>query len=59
MRVVYVLWMIAPSSSTPQPDVAHWLDFVAPLGVGGVWFACFLWLLKRRPLMPLAYRRAR
>jgi hypothetical protein len=32
-----------------------------PLGLGGVGFACLLWLIKRRPLLPvndLNYRHA-
>jgi hypothetical protein len=56
VRIVHVLWMVAPSSPTPQPHAVYWLDFIAPFGVGGVWFALFLWLLRRRPLMPLGYR---
>jgi hypothetical protein len=31
----------------------HWLDPLMPLGLGGIWFACFLWLLNRRPLIPI------
>jgi hypothetical protein len=39
----------------------HWMDLVMPLGIGGVWFAGLLWLIKRRPLLPvydLNYRYA-
>jgi hypothetical protein len=31
----------------------HWLDPLMALGLGGIWFACFLWLLNRRPLLPV------
>jgi hypothetical protein len=58
MRIVHVLWMVAPSSSDPQPHAAHWLDLVALIGVGGVWLACFLWLVRRRPLAPTARARS-
>jgi hypothetical protein len=30
----------------------HWMDFLTPLGIGGVWLAYFLWQLGRRPLLP-------
>ena len=31
----------------------HWLDFAAPVGIGGVWLWSFLTQLGRRPLLPL------
>lgn len=58
MRMVDVLWMVAPSNLGPRPQTVHWLDFVAPIGVGGLWFAGFLWLLKAHPLVPLGHRAA-
>ena len=30
----------------------HWMDFLTPLGIGGIWFAYFFWELGRRPLLP-------
>ena len=37
-----------------KPQLAvHWLDFVAPVAVGGVWVALFLGQLRSRPLLPL------
>lgn len=30
----------------------QWMNIVLPIGLGGIWFACFLWLLERRPLLP-------
>ena len=32
---------------------AHWMDFVAPLALGGVWAAWYLTAVTRRPLVPL------
>jgi len=29
------------------------VDITAPLGIGGVWLAYFLYQLEKRPLMPL------
>ena len=31
----------------------HWLDFVAPIGLVGIWIAFFIWQLKRFPIVPL------
>jgi hypothetical protein len=33
--------------------VFHWLDFVAPIGIGGIWIAAFIWMLKRQPILAL------
>ena len=30
-----------------------WMDFAAPVGVGGIWLAYFLTQLEKRPLMPM------
>jgi hypothetical protein len=30
----------------------HWMDFLMPFGLGGIWLAYFLWQLGRRPLVP-------
>ncbi|HZZ43536.1 MAG TPA: hypothetical protein VFE58_11415 [Tepidisphaeraceae bacterium] len=56
MRAVNLLWMIEPSTLSQEPLGISWLDFIAPIGVGGVWFSCFMWLLKHHPLMPLGHR---
>jgi hypothetical protein len=50
MRLVDVFWLVVPAY--PAATV-HWLDLVAPLAVGGVWLATFLWQLRDRPLVPL------
>ena len=31
----------------------HWMDVLMPVAFGGIWFASFLWLLQRRPLVPV------
>jgi hypothetical protein len=52
MRVVHLLWMIAPSSMSEIPHSVQWLDLIAPLGVGGIWFAMYLWILNRHAIVP-------
>jgi hypothetical protein len=47
-----VLWMIAPSFYPAQFQL-HWMDIVAPIGIGGLWLAVFLGYLKARALLPL------
>jgi hypothetical protein len=58
MRLIDVLWMIAPSSLDEYAHGISWLDFISPLALCGLWFAAFVWLLARRPLIPLGYRTA-
>jgi len=51
MRWFDVLWQIGPSL---HPELTiHWLDVAAPLAVGGLWLAAFVWLLRRHPIVPL------
>ncbi len=52
MRAVDLYWLIQPAFS-PARFAVHWLDVAAPIGLGGVWLAVFLWQLKQRPLLPL------
>ena len=51
-HIVTIWWTIAPSIHT-QHFYVNWLAFAAFIGVGGVWFAAFLWNLERRQLVPL------
>jgi hypothetical protein len=46
-----VFWLVMPAFFPEQLHV-HWLDIVAPLGVGGMWLAILMWQLKRRSLLP-------
>lgn len=52
MRLIDVFWLIEPNFNTGGFHLS-WLDFAAPLGVGGVFIALFLMELVKRPLMPL------
>ena len=52
LRLVDLFWIIAPAFH-PKGLSLHWLDAMAPLGLGGIWIAVFVWQLKGRPLLPL------
>jgi len=52
MRLIDFFWMIAPEFS-PQRFHVSWMDFVAPIGIGGVWLALFALQLSKRPLIPV------
>lgn len=50
MRLFDYLWLTEPAFH--QGSFAlHWLDLAAPVGIGGLWLALFLWLLSSRPLV--------
>jgi hypothetical protein len=49
-RFVDLYWMITPAFS-PAQFMIHWLDVIAPIGVGGIWFWAFVGQLKTRPLV--------
>jgi hypothetical protein len=52
MRFVDLYWLVAPDFRKGNFGVS-WMDFLAPIGLGGIWLATFLWQLERRPLMPV------
>lgn len=51
MRVCDEIWLVEPDFH-PQGLRLHWMDVIAPIGLGGVWVAFFIWLLLRGPLLP-------
>jgi hypothetical protein len=52
MHLAYLYYQVLPAF--PPADLAdHWMDFVAPFAVGGLWLPYFLQDLKRDPLLPL------
>ncbi len=55
IRVVDVFWLVEPNFVDVNHPVftVSWLDFVAPIGFGGLWLAMFFRTLPTRPLMPL------
>lgn len=52
MRVVDLFWMTRPEF-TPSSALPGWLDFAAPLALGGLWLFFFSWQLQKMPLLPL------
>jgi hypothetical protein len=52
MQLVFNYWQVQPAF--PDTTLAdHWMDFLMPVGLGGLWLANFLWELDRSPLLPL------
>ena len=55
IRLVDVFWLVEPNFVDVNHPVftVSWLDFVAPIGFGGLWLAMFFRTLPTRPLLPL------
>ncbi len=51
-QIVDSFWMVNPSYHQTGIQV-NWIDFAALFGVGGVWIAMFIFVLKRAALLPL------
>jgi hypothetical protein len=47
-----VFWLVIPAFEPSGPHL-HWMDVMAPAGIGGLWIAAFVAQLKDRPLLPL------
>ncbi|ADE15684.1 conserved hypothetical protein [Nitrosococcus halophilus Nc 4] len=43
-------WLVVPSLRTQELQL-YWTDFMAPLGIGGVWLAAVLWQFQKRPFI--------
>jgi hypothetical protein len=54
MRFVDIFWYTAPAFY-PSAFQLHWMDVVAPLGLGGIWLATFIAQLRAVPLLPLQH----
>lgn len=52
MQVVNLFWVMMPAFREGKFGI-HWMDIVAPLAVGGIWLALFIFRLNTRPLLPL------
>jgi hypothetical protein len=64
MQLVFMYFQVLPAFEGPAwekvlPDfpaesiLVHWMDFIMPIGLGGIWLAFFLWQLERYPVLPL------
>jgi hypothetical protein len=49
---VDIFWIVAPGFGRPGFTV-HWMDVVAPIGIGGIWVGSFIRQLKGRSLVPV------
>ena len=52
MRLVDLYWLVAPDFRKGQFGVS-WMDFAAPVGLGGIWLWFFTVQLGKRPLLPV------
>ena len=52
MRFVDLFWTVAPNFNEGKFGI-HWMDILAPIGIGGIWLAMFISQLKGRALMPV------
>ncbi len=52
MRLLDIYWIVMPEVREGGLSVS-WLDVVAPITIGGLWIAVFLWRLQHLPLLPL------
>jgi hypothetical protein len=50
MRVIDLFWMVTPSFRRPGFFI-RWTDLAAPLAIGGIWLAVFVWQLRGRPML--------
>lgn len=52
MRVLDLIWLIEPIYH-PHQIYIHWMDILAPIGIGGIWIAAYIWQLNTRPILAL------
>jgi hypothetical protein len=52
MRLIDVIWLIEPTYSHGD-FVFNWMDYLAPIAMGGLWLGTFAWQLQKRPLLPI------
>ncbi len=57
IRLIDVFWVVMPAFSQKEYNghgfAISWMDFAAPLGLGGLWIAAYIWNLKKYPLVPV------
>jgi hypothetical protein len=51
MRLVDLYWLIIPAFH--EGFYLDWLIIAAPIALGGLWLAAFVWQLKQKSLLPL------
>lgn len=59
VRMLDVFWVVEPAFYQDRMPLhaqvfgVSWMDLAAPLALGGIWVAAFIWHLKRYPLLPV------
>ncbi|NLG72412.1 MAG: hypothetical protein GX495_10270 [Chloroflexi bacterium] len=56
MRLFETFWTVAPAFHPARFSI-DWMDLVAPVALGGLWAAAFVWHLSRTPQAALIRRR--
>lgn len=56
MCFVHLFWIVAPAFA-PDGLRIHWMDLLAPAGIGGIWIATLLKRLKGEALLPVGDSR--
>ena len=51
MQLVFMYYQVMPGFNA-NALAEHWMDFLIPLGIGGIWLACFLRQLQNFSLLP-------
>ena len=60
MRLVDIYWYVVPNFAHERGHFYFSIWYlVAPIGLGGLWLACFFYNLRQRPLLPRTSRRCR
>lgn len=58
MQLVFMFYQIMPDFRA-DALLEHWIDFLTPPAIGGLWLAYYLYQLQKMPLLPLNdYNRA-
>jgi hypothetical protein len=52
MQLVFMYYQVMPAFLEARTIGQHWMDFLTPFAIGGIWLAYFLWQLKQRPILP-------
>ena len=52
VRLVDIIWMVEPNFHGSHFQI-HWMDLVAPIGVGGLFVSYFFYNLRQRPILPI------
>jgi hypothetical protein len=54
LTLVDVYWLVVPAFKSERnwPQL-HPSDFLAVIGIGGIWVGTYIWQLKKMPLLPL------